>query len=100
MSILGRNLRITMPDGSQWDTPIQTIAESRAKQYADEFDGDVQRSLNEDTVPLFESTPYAIRDWASNNMNWKDVEAVSSQVKPSSDVDFQDGWVNGDWEIV
>lgn len=42
---------------------------NRAKHCAHEFDDDVDRSLNEDTFQLFDSQPYAVIDWAQNNMN-------------------------------
>jgi hypothetical protein len=92
-------LRVTMPDGSQWDVPVEIIANNRAKAYAEEFHGDVQSSLDEDTLPLFESDPYEVEDWAANQMNWTDVSAHAQCHKPS-EVDWQEGWVNGEKEVV
>ena len=92
-------LRVTMEDGSEYDIPVRVIAEDRAEQCKDEFYGDLHRSLNEDTNPLFESDSYEIEDWAANNMNWSDVESVAVKVSNGS-VDFQEGWVNGDKKIV
>ncbi len=40
-------LRVNMPDGSKWDVPVSVIAQNRAAEYAHEFDGDVQKSLDE-----------------------------------------------------
>lgn len=48
-------MTVEMPDGSKWGVPVEMIARSRAAYYANEFDGDVERSLAEDTLPLFES---------------------------------------------
>ena len=93
-------LRITMPDGSKWDVPVAVIAHNRALAYADEFGGNVADSLQKDTIPLFESVPCEINDWAANNMNWDDVKEYAKQVKPASDVDYSDGWANGDKEVV
>lgn len=97
-----KNLRITMPDGSKWDIPVSVIALDRAKYYArEEFDGDVERSLAEDTMPLFDSDDYEIEDWAANNMNWSDVEAFATKVNdPTEEIDYQEGWVNGEKEVV
>lgn len=92
-------LRIEMSDGSKWDVPVMTIARDRAKHYADEFGGDVEKSLNEDTLPCFEDN-YEIGDWAANNMNWDDVVGDAIQVSPPTEVDYQEGWVNGEWEII
>lgn len=92
-------LRVKMEDGSEYDIPVNVIAENRAEYYSDEFDNDLQRSLKEDTMPLFESDNYKIEDWAANNMNWSDVESIAVKISNES-VDFQEGWINGDKKIV
>jgi len=92
-------LRVEMPDGSRWDVPVMAIARNRAANYADEHDGDVERSLQEDTLPLFQDEPYEIEDWAANDMDWRDVMSVARMVKAPS-ADYQEGWVNGEKEIV
>lgn len=97
-------LTVKMPDGSVWGVPVDVIARNRAAYYADkEFDGDIEMSLSEDTWPLFNSRggdSDAI-DWATNNMNWSDVNGaaflVNTQVEPP---DYQEGWMNGEHEIV
>ena len=96
------HLRVTMPDGSLWDVPVDVIARNRAERYKDEFGDDVERSLVEDTLPLFASDNRQIRSWAAGNMDWSDVRDVARQV-PHYDrppVDFQEGWVNGEKELV
>lgn len=92
-------LVVTMPNGSEWAIPLEVIARNRAEHYADEFDGDVRRSLDEDTMPLFESSPYDVADWASGNMDWEDVAAVAFEHSPAPPVDFQEGWVNGEKRV-
>lgn len=93
-------LRIEMPDGSKWDVPVMIIAKNRAKYYKDEFGGDVEKSLKEDTLPLF-IDDYEIHDWAANNMNWDDVKAFAKKAPDEKrEIDFQEGWVNGDYEII
>jgi hypothetical protein len=84
----------TMPDGSKWAVPVSVIAESRADHYKSEFEGDLQRSLKEDTEPLFTEDEYEIQDWAANNMNWSDVAEHATQVSPPM-IDFNEGWANG-----
>ena len=88
-------MTIEMPDGSWWKVPVAIIASNRAEAYKGEFDGDVFRSLNEDTIPLFSSDEYEIEDWAQNNMNWSDVSAHAVLVSSGS-TDYQEGWVNGE----
>lgn len=92
-------LRVNMPDGSKWDVPVSVIAENRAKYYSHEYGGDVQKSLEEDTLPLFEADRYEIEDWAANNMNWSDVEKMA-QLAVASETDYQEGWVNGGKTVV
>jgi len=94
-------LHVDMPDGSVWGILVSSIAYNRASYYAKEYDGNVARSLNEDTWPLFEMDAYEIRDWAENNMNWIDVREGAVLIEDARlDAGFQEGWVNGAKEIV
>lgn len=93
-------LEVEMPDGSRWTVPVDIIARSRAEHYAHEFGGDVERTLREDTFPLFESDDYEIVDWAANNMNWVDVRYAAVRAADSTAVDYQEGWVNGEKRII
>lgn len=99
--VLRSSLRVTMPDGSKWDVPVSVVALNRASYYADEFGGDVERSLKEDTGPLFAQNDYEIKDWAADNMDWRDVfaHARRAPIEPPA-ADYQEGWVNGEKEIV
>jgi len=96
-----KNYRVTMPDGSIWSVPVIVIARNRARYYAKEYDNDVDRSLREDTIPYFEDDSYNIIDWAAGNMDWADVEfdAVMWDAE-TNPPDYQEGWVNGNKEIV
>lgn len=94
-------LEVTMPDNSVWVVPVEIIARNRAEHYAHEFGGDVERSIAEDTMPLFRSDDYEIQDWAANNMNWDDVQyAAWRKVDAPPTVDYQEGWVNGQKRVV
>jgi hypothetical protein len=90
---------VTMPDGSKWAVPIMEIAMDRANWYKGDYEDSINLSLHKDTLPLFESTHYEIHDWASGNMNWDDVESIAIEIKEETGVDYQEGWLNGDWEI-
>ena len=87
-------VRITM-EHECWDVPAQIIADSRDANYADE---------KEDTIGFIRDGSLdrgAINDWGSNNMNWDDVEEYATQCESERPVqDLQEGWVNGDWNIV
>jgi hypothetical protein len=85
---------------SVWRVPVSIIAENRAKIYMDEFGNDLQRSLNEDTLPLFESAPFEILDWVSNNMNWRDVEKYAEKISNDIEVDYESEWSNAKKKVV
>lgn len=93
-------LRVEMPNGAKYDVPVSVIATDRANYFKSEYNGDFQKSLEEDTIPLFNSDDYEIEDWAANNMNWKEVEKSAVLVFQPPGCDFQEGWVNGEKEIV
>lgn len=86
--------RVTMPDGSRWDVPVQAIADSRDENYQDD---------KEDTIAFIRAKSLGrgeIEDWAVNNMNWDDVKEYATQAVKPEEPDLQDGWVNGEKEIV
>lgn len=89
---------IEMPDSSERAIPVTLIAMHRASHYADEFNGDLTKSIDEDTRPCFEADDYEIRDWASNNMDWEDVKEWSILVSEGN-VDFGKGWINGEYRV-
>ncbi len=91
-----RNLIVEMPDLSLWAVPVMVIARDRAKHYASEFGGDIERSLNEDTIPMFTDDEYEIADWAVNNMNWSDVKEHATRLpSPPVEIDWEQGWLSG-----
>jgi len=92
-------LQVEMEDGSKWAVPVYVIARNRAIAYKSEFDDNIELSLESDTMPLFDSDPFEIEDWAVNNMDWKDVEEFAvciSQPEP----DYEEGWTNGPKTII
>jgi hypothetical protein len=96
-------LRVTMPNGDKYEVPVSAIALNRARSYGDKFGGDVDRSLQEDTLPVFRSSPFEVKDWAANSMDWSDVDAIAVKVVSRLDLsesEFQEGWVNGEKEVI
>lgn len=81
--------RVKMSDGSVWEIPVERIIINRASYY---------NSKGE--APEFEIDEDEIEDWARGNMDWDDVKFFARLVSPPDDVDFQDGWVNGEIEII
>ncbi len=89
---------VEMPDGSRWGVPVAAIALHRARKFADEFDGNVARALEEAVWPSFEADIFEIRHWALVQMEWADVAEQAQEIRdPSCLVDYQAGWANGAW---
>lgn len=88
-------LTVETPDGAKWGVPVELIARNRAAHYAREFDGDIDRSLAEDTLPLFEDAEYEIVDWAANQMDWKDFDGHKVKLADPPEPDFQEAWRSG-----
>jgi hypothetical protein len=101
-------LRVTMTDQTQWDIPAEYIAKLRATYYAK--NAAVKEGADYTTYIAVYDEEFAhtmdsddeLIDWASNNMNWSDVCIYAQRVItiPPKQPDYQDGWVNGDKEIV
>lgn len=88
-------LIVTMPDRSQWSIPVDVIARHRATHFAGRlFDGDIDRSLNEETIPLFTRDPLTIERWCEEMMDWDDVKTHAKQTVPAN-VDYHEGWSKG-----
>lgn len=89
-------LRVTMPDKSKWDIPALLIAQHRAKAI---IETDIETSFDAEVKFALEDE-YEIQDWAANNMNWKDVVLQAQKVIEPDSVNYQEGWINGDQEII
>lgn len=99
MSILSKQYVTTMRNGQKWAIPVERIAFNRAHYYAKKFGISFDESLKERTLPLFESDEFEIEDWATNNMDWSDVKKYAKLISDPEDC-FQDGWVNGEHEVI
>ena len=93
-------MTIRLRDGSLWGYPTETIARHRANFYKDEFGGSLERSLAEDTIPLFEESEYEISDWAAGNMDVTDflngmVQLKAPETIPLTYLDHNNALSNG-----
>ncbi|MED1851861.1 hypothetical protein P4V33_09380 [Brevibacillus borstelensis] len=94
-------LRVEMSDGSTYDVPLEVIARSRAnyfsKQEADQesmnavYHAELEYTMNDHEEAI---------DWATNNMNWDDVRNYAVKLEEPKVIDLQNGWVNGQKQIV
>jgi hypothetical protein len=100
---MAKVIRVTMPDGARYDVPVDVVADHIAEEFAAEKG---PKGTNEYDLE-FESIKAAtlqdndaLLDWAANNMNWSDVADVAIQVESPPEIDYQEGWVNGEKEVV
>lgn len=93
-------LTVRFPSGEIWGVPVGVIARHRAEQYAGEYGGDVEKSLSLDTLPLFDSDPFEIEDWAANNMNWCDVARHAIKVRGVPAPQMDEAWANGEKNVI
>jgi hypothetical protein len=89
-------IRVTMPDGSKYDVPAFLVAENRALYYTEKEGSGVYNVEYKFTMENDDE----LLDWAANNMDWVDVKKYAIKVDTEKDTDFQEGWLNGDKEIV
>lgn len=89
-------MTVEMPDSSVWAVPTEMIARNHAAHYAHQFGNDINKSLQEGTIPLFEADESEIEDWAINNMDWADFYGHQIRVSSPDSVDYQAGWIDGE----
>lgn len=97
--MINKSLVVKFSNGEVYRIPVDIIAIDRARYYfnKNEFES-MEKSLKEDTVPLFENDDYEIKDWAFNNMYWKDVSQYASKVLDGS-VNYDSEWCNVECRI-
>ena len=88
---------VTMGNGDTYGVPAELIADNYAKYYASL--GEDYKENYDAMMHWFKTDDYEFADWAKGNMDWDDVkdEAVLLKSEDTS-VDFQEGWVNGEYE--
>lgn len=98
MRNIDKFLHITMPDGSVYSVPVDYLWRVfagklvREVTYKDPFIIDHIKNEIEDDFPLF-------LDECIGNLDWEDVAPMAKLVS-TSPKDFQEGWLNGDKELV
>ena len=81
----GLEMLFDSADGFTYGVPVMFFAEKRAYRYCDKFEQDMGRSMIEDTLPLFESNPKEIIDFARGNVRYdgiilsEEVEKINQQ---------------------
>lgn len=90
-----KKLKVTMSDGTVWTIPVDIIAMDRAAYFMNEFSGSLERSLNEDTIPFFNSNENEVKEWAINQMEWKTIKDYARLVHVRH-ANYEKEWVIGE----
>lgn len=97
-------IRVTMPDGSEWDVPADLVAHNRADSHASRLIGPIHGKAREAIYKMEKKYAFAhhneLIDWATNNMNWADVKTAATMHKDAAAVDYEKGWNNGDKRVI
>lgn len=102
-----KELIITFSDGSEWAIPAEIIAKQRASYYAlhdiggtitAENEAEYERIEREETDHAM-SDNYEITDWASNNMNWIDLEKHAVRIAEPKPADYASEYINADKRV-
>ncbi|MDL2236799.1 hypothetical protein LJC56_03070 [Christensenellaceae bacterium OttesenSCG-928-K19] len=92
---------VTMEDGSRWGVPAEIIAKHRAEYYASVDTDTTYQNEYDLMLHWFDEGDYEFADWPKNNMNWSDVKERAVQMpNESKDVDWEEGWINGEYEFI
>ena len=103
MSILDKQLRVFMSDGTVWDVPVFAIADNRTCFYNTDYCSMSHSEVFKDTVRLFEECERKVIDWATNLMDWAEAVDDAVMVQDSMFKDestYQEDWVHGDKKVV
>lgn len=77
-----KNLILRYHNGAKWAIPVHSIADNRAKYYAEK---DPITTYQEEYDYVMRDS-YEAKDWFFNNMDWKDVEDLAmEQTSPKFD---------------
>lgn len=89
-------MTIEMPDGCVWAVPIKLIA-NRYADYYEKRDKDYSKQQHFDIAM---EDDYLLKDWAANNMHWKDLSPYAVELESPRITDFEEGLCNGAKEVV
>ena len=87
-------IAVNFSDGTTWEFPASIVAEGRARYYEGREPGCYQEEFD-----YTMSNDYELLDWASNNMDWKDVMEHATLVDTDKWVDYSNEWVNANREV-
>lgn len=87
---------VTMSNGDQYGVPAEVIADNYAKYY--ESCGEDYKENFDAMIHWFDTNDFEFADWAKNNMDWSDVSDKAVLIgNAEQKIDFEDGWMNGEY---
>ena len=87
-------ITVNFSDGTTWEFPASVVAANRASYYEDKEPGCYTEEFD-----YIMSNDDELLDWASGNMDWKDVLAYATLVDTDKLTDYVEEWVNADREV-
>jgi hypothetical protein len=93
---------ITVSNGDKYGIPAEIIAKNRADSYGDDVDSNEWKEEFNGMMKWFDTDEFEFADWAKNNMDWDEVKEHAVLLKRADppDIDFQECWVNGEYEYL
>jgi len=102
---MGKYLRVKMPDGSIYDIPAEVIADHRANYFENNsaeklayHSSSVQPRLRLAEKEFALNNDEVLIDWATNKMDWKDIEKYALKVEPNNN--YEEEWKSVDKQII
>lgn len=87
------------PSG-QYIVPLYQIAKRRATYYLEEVPDVNTEEDFEDEIDFIMNDDYEGIDWLFNNMNWEDIENISSKINDKVNVTDDDFWSSTDQAFI
>lgn len=89
----GAVLVVTFSNGERWSVPMQVIADSVDANYA---------NVERDTIGLILRNflgKYDLKNWATNDMNWSELEPYATRLRSPLTFDYDADWPNATKDI-
>lgn len=110
MKNIDKQLHITMSDGSTYSVPVEYLYSIFTRNRLLEVRSKYIK-INWDTVREFTQTINKIKneveddflfflDECIGDLDWEDIAGIAELVSEPPQVDFQEGWLNGDKKLV
>jgi len=91
---------VTMENGDVYGIPAEVVAKNYANHYKQWDSEDYDQNFAV-MMSWFDTDDFEFADWAKNNMDWDEVKEYAELIcKVEKPVDFQEGWVNGEYEYL